>query len=117
MLGYAARNELVPTTTSNCSCPGEIITYECTIVSGSFTLWSVGAGCQILLRHSQPFTDSLGTCNNGEVVAQGVEVNNNCFTSQLNILLTLDLDQRTVECSSLRGDFTGADELSLTTGK
>ena len=86
--------------TSDCICPGQNVTYECTVVGGLFTIWSgsvIETGCQIVLPHSNPGTYNT-LCNNRAVVSRGVEVNNNCFTSQLTVLLTLDLYQRTVQC-------------------
>ena len=56
-------------------------------------------GCQILLPHIYPDSYHSILCNNGAVVGRGVEVNNNCFTSQLTVLLTPDLNQRTIQCS------------------
>ena len=74
-------------------------------------------GCQIGLRHI--YTGSSGICNNGAVIGRVVEVNNNCFTSQLTVLLTPDLNQRTIQCSVDTGSVEitiGAAQLLFTTG-
>ena len=119
MAGFAARNELI--TTSDCMCPGQTIIYEYSIVGGVFTVWSgtiMEPGCEITLRHID-FPFERGICNNGAVIGQGVEVNNNCYTSQLTIFLTPDLDQRTVQCSVDTGasvTVMGVAQLLLTTG-
>ena len=55
-------------------------------------------GCEIVLWHNR-YPDSYSTCNNRAVIGRVVEVNNNCFTSQLTVLLTPDLNQRTIQCS------------------
>ena len=96
--------------TPDCICPGQNVTYECTVVGGLLTVWGgsvMGTGCEITLFHGYP--GSYTICNNGAVVGRGVEVNNNCFTSQLTILLTPDLNQRTIQCSV----DTGVEEFSI----
>ena len=53
------------------------------------------------------------------MIGRGVEVNNNCFTSQLTVLLTPDLNRRTIQCSVVTGDeiiAIGAAQLLFTTG-
>ena len=64
-------------------------------------MWSgsiIQTGCEITLLHAQ-FESSTGICNNGAVIGLGVREENNCYTSQLTIQVTPDLDGRTVDCS------------------
>ena len=94
-------------TRSVCGCFGEILTYECTVLgdSGGATIWTGSAltDCpsneMVLLHHR--FTDSGGitrSCNNGATVAQSLHVQNNLYTSQLNITITLDTAEKTIMC-------------------
>lgn len=53
---------------------------------------------EISLRHVQ-FLDSIGACNGNAIVAQGVSVQSNLYTSRLNVTLTSELVGRTVTCS------------------
>ena len=74
------------------------------MVGGSLTVWNgtvMAEGCEIVLFHSR-FTDSSGnsgSCNDGAVVGQSVEVVDNCYRSQLTISVTPALNGRTVQCS------------------
>lgn len=79
---------------------------------------------EILISHSQFTTDS-GSCNNNAIVARGVNVidtgnNTLCFSSQLNITVTSDMRNKTIECiHDHAGGSTriGASSLVFTTGK
>lgn len=100
-IGLAARNEL-RATTNNCVCPREQITYECIIVGGEFTLWDASfldPDCDIDFSHRQFMTETRKQCNNGAIVAEAIEVNNNCYTSQLVVSVTPDLNNGTINCS------------------
>ena len=91
-------------TRSVCGCFGEILTYECTVLGGSggATIWTGSAltDCpsnEIVLLH-QRFTGTIRSCNNGATVAQSLHVQNNLYTSQLNITITLDTTEKTIMC-------------------
>lgn len=102
LTGFAANSELFAT--ADCICPGQNFTYECSVVGGRFTVWRgsvIEAGCEITLFHSQ-FDMPSGAfeiCNNEAVIGRSIIRENECYTSQLTILVTTDLDGRTVECS------------------
>lgn len=105
-IGLAARSELRATT--DYICPGQNVTYECTVVNGSFTDWDVNIfepGCEIVLSHFQ-FLDETKYCNNRGISARIVEVNNSRYTSQLVVSVTPDLNNGTINCS--------VDDLSVT---
>ena len=54
----------------------------------------------IVLLHSQ-FASSmgtLGTCNDGAIIGWSVAVDNGCFTSQLNVTVNVELEERYIEC-------------------
>ena len=89
------------------SCPGDILTTECAIMGGGATVWR-GTALQchsnnrdfISLRHSQ-FLESdkpEGTCNNGAIAARALGVVNGSYISQLNVRVSIELNNTTVEC-------------------
>ena len=93
---------------SRCACPGDTLTYECTIMgsSGGATVWTGTAlNCpsdEIVLFH-QRFTELGGTIrscihNNGATVAQSLSVRNDLYTSQLNITITRNLVGKVIMC-------------------
>ena len=54
----------------------------------------------IILLHSQ-FSSSRGisgTCNGGAIIGRSLAADNNCFTSQLNVTASPELEERDVEC-------------------
>ena len=82
----------------------------------------ISAGCEVALLHSN-FGDpgaARRVCNNGAVVGYSIGVENNCYTSQLDILVSPELNGRTVECSIDDGvtiSPIGTATLSITTSK
>ena len=115
-------NTFYPVT--NCSCPQDIVTYECT-VCGLATAWEGTAldscsGGEIALTN-RDFMDPIMTiiCSGGRIAARGVSVKDGCFTSQLNITFNATLQGRTVRCSVDNGTHAsqvGRDVLAITTG-
>ena len=91
--------------TSGCVCPGDTLTYECTVEGSGFTIWTGTAlDCpyHIALRHSQ-FSSTYGafaTCNNGAIVARSLSVEGNNYTSQLNVTLNSNTAGKTIMCFS-----------------
>ena len=93
---------------ASCACPGDVLTYTCDITGPGNTIWDGSAlDCpsranEIILRHSQfafpPGTS--GSCNDGAIVARsiGVETNNFCFISELNITVSSSLHSKTILC-------------------
>ena len=85
----------------DCVCPGDTVTvtYECTVTGGQgeTTVWKGGAfHCpsnkhEIELLHSRFTSESedeaFGYCNDGAIVGRGLRVENNSYTSQLNVKL------------------------------
>ena len=106
IIGLCARNELIAT--ADCVCPGRNFTYECSVVGGTFTVWGgtvMSAGCEITLFHSEFEVPSAtrGVCNNGAVVGYNIGVENDCYTSKLDILISPGLNGSTVKCISVDG--------------
>ena len=95
---------------NNCTCPGDILTYNCEITGSGFTIWRgsafncPGAGSRILLRHSLfGGSGAMGSCNNGAIAGRslGVNMDNTVYASQLMINLNApgsDFIGKTVEC-------------------
>ena len=93
---------------SGCVCPGYDVIYKCTAKgeAGGATVWQGTAfDClsnEITLLHSR-FTslnsETFGVCNNGAIVAKSIEVENNCYTSQLTInKLSVDMIGENIVC-------------------
>lgn len=96
--------------TNDCTCPDDIITYNCNVTGSGFTIWRGSAfdcptvDSRILVRHSS-FRASIGLCNDGVIIGHslGVDTNslsNPIYISQLTINLTAapSVVGQTVEC-------------------
>ena len=90
---------------SGCICPGSEFTFECNIKGPGATIWRAsfindcfGSG-EIALIHNDRFNQNQ-TCNDGAIIAKALGVNNNTYTSQLIINVTMAslLNGRTVTC-------------------
>ena len=87
---------------SGCACPGDILTYKCIIMGTYFgvTVWTGSAfmsNCEITLLHIR-FPSVADECNNGAIVGRSLSVEDNNYTSQLNIIVTPDIAGKTIEC-------------------
>ena len=88
--------------TSGCACPGDTLTYECTVVGGprGVTVWTgSGFDCaanEIVLSHKRFLNGTFGSCNNGAIVARSVSVEGNNYISQLNV--SSDIAGKTIKC-------------------
>ena len=60
---------------------------------------------RILLVNADFERGTTGVCNSGAVVAQSVGVDDNCYTSNLSVTLSPQLDGTTVECLTA-GNYT-----------
>ena len=108
---------------NDCTCLEYNQTFECTIFGGGLTIWQGTAlsGCQqfeIRLRHSQYNSQPTGECIGG-IVARGVGVSENCYTSQLSLAVGEEMVNETIECiySDVQGASTiivGRRRLNLT---
>ena len=98
------------TPANGCVCPGDTLTYECTTDKGEATVWLGGAfdcpngNMQIILHYHQ-FSDggAFGSCNDGSIVARGVSVEGNNYTSQLNVTVTPDIAGEEITCYYIEG--------------
>ena len=93
-----------------CACPGEVLSYTCTIDSGNTTIWGGSAfdctttGNEIKLIHHNFINWTSGKCNNGAILGEIVNVDGTHFTSQLNVTISSELNNKTVTCSSDSGN-------------
>ena len=106
-------------------CPGDILVFACSVNDGIATVWRgsifncPNSGNEIVLRHSTFEHGSIKTCNDGTVVAFGTEVTNSSYTSQLNVTVSPEMHNGTIECVQDGTNVTllGACTLTLATGK
>ena len=126
----ATNTFLPPTISLSCVCPGDVLTYTCTIIGGGNTEWGGSAfDCpdssdQIILRHSQYTTEggTFGNCNNNNIQARSVGVVDNSYTSQLNVTLNGNFpNNATVTCTHISNDQgetpVGSSHFTLVSGK
>ena len=91
---------------SSCICPGHMWTLECTMVGSPFgaTVWQGDFfDCSngiILLHNSERYTVGKQECNDGSIVGQGIAIDGNHYTSQLNITINDYIDDQTIQCYS-----------------
>ena len=104
----SATERFISATNAGCACPDELLTFTCTVTGTrtGATVWAGSAfncaGGEISLRH-EGFFQSGGIsrdCNNEVIVARSVSVvNETCFTSELNVTVSAELNSTTVMCS------------------
>ena len=81
-----------------------MLTFECQVTGLGSTVWTGTAfmcnSNEITLLHNRfnKLTKVNGTCNNGSITAESIEVNGNNFTSQLNVTFDSFLIGKTVVC-------------------
>ena len=116
---------------NTCTCPDDnfSMTYECTVIGGATTIWrgsAISKLCaningQIILLHYRFMSDmNTITCGDGNVVGQGVKVeNNDRYTSLLTISSNNILGESIVCAHNLNGtiDVIGNTTIELQTGK
>ena len=88
---------------AGCPCPGDQLTFTCTVVGNGTTSWEGTAfNCtahRIVLRHARFASEgATGVCNNGAIVGQSLEVNENSYTSQLSVTVDSTLSNKTIAC-------------------
>ena len=106
---------------SECACLGQTLTYQCTAQGQLSTVWHGSAfectGNNIVLRHSQYNSAGVrGECNNGQITAQSLSVDRDCYTSQLNVTVSSNVNGQSVECAYSGGNTIGSDTISVLSG-
>ena len=120
----SSANNLLPHYDS-CLCPEGILVFVCSVNGGVATVWKGTIfNCpsnEITLRHSA-FENATGTCNDGNIVAYNIDVDiaNNSYSSQLNVTVSPEMHNGTIECVRDKFDLTsvtvGTYTLILATG-
>ena len=115
----------------DCVCPGDTVTYECTVSSGcgGTTVWKgdffqCSSGKKVIELVHRPLTSEPEgevffprICNDGDIVGKIINVGNDHFTSQLNVTQTSDTAGKSIECVNDNGTSTHRVGLvNLTTG-
>ena len=121
---FTARNGFVIPENTGCACPGAVLTYTCTAFGRGSTLWMGTAfNCAngILLRHGLfDSRDVTGVCNGGAIKGRSLGVENECYTSELNVTVSPTLNNKTITCThnSDRGiDNVGTSKLTIFQGQ
>ena len=121
--GLASRRELL--LTNECTCPGIVVTFRCTVVGNvGATVWRGSAiecpetNHELTFLHLIRFTDIRG-CSGGAIIGHGIDVEGNCYTSQLNVTVDTSMDGKSVECFYNNGTFAnliGNSSVAITSG-
>ena len=91
----------------SCTCEGYNQTYECTISGGAATVWKGSAfdcperGNEITLFHNNNST--VGVCNDGEITARIIRVENDTYTTQLTVNISSELVGQNITCANDTG--------------
>jgi hypothetical protein len=119
-------NLLLKVSARECLCPGDTVTYECTVFGGTevTTIWKgdffscLSDKRALEFVHSRTDNFSSQSCNDGNVVGRFVRIENDSFTSQLNITLKRsDIAGKSIECISDNGtDVERVGSMNLTSG-
>ena len=121
-VSISASNSLQCDNHSNCICPGNTLAFVCSVTGGAATVWKGSVfnchGNEILLRHAIG-SEASGMCNNGAVVASAIEFTNTSYISQLNVTVSPEMHNGTVECiqDSFNETSIGSCTLTIATGK
>ena len=115
-VGCIGAEMLIKVSTNDCICPGNIVTYECTVFggSGTSTVWKsnffqCSSGKELVLVHrllSEGEESHARICNDGDTVGRIVRIENNYFTSQLNVTLTAGIAGESIKCIGDNGTNT-----------
>ena len=111
-VGCTAEEGLIKVSTDDCVCPGNIVTYECTVFggTGTTTVWKsdifqCSSGKKIIELVHRPLTEGEEyagiynhICKNGNIMVRLVSLESDSYTSQLNITLMYDITRESIEC-------------------
>ena len=106
-------NSFRKTSLDICTCPGDILVYQCSTSGGGFTVWRGSAfDCQssrneIILPHSTFLSSSGQSCNGskGAIVVDAIsDESDNCFTSQLTLHVNSDTNETRIDCFHVIGN-------------
>ena len=114
--------EMMLTQVTSCTCPGQQLVFECTVVGDGGTYWQGTAlqncsGGRLLVRHSQfeSGRNTTETCGStGLVVSVPFSRANDSYNTQLIINASQYLYGTTIECATDSGRNVGESEVLLT---
>ena len=97
-----ANNVLQVPANTACSCPNDVLTFVCTVVGGGNTLWEGTAfecpANSIILLHSLFSSPGGASGNCGDISGQSIAVEDNCYTSQVTIRVSVGFNNKSVTC-------------------
>ena len=67
----------------------------------------------IALLHSQFIQGTYGTCNSGALIGYSLVAGNGSYTSQLNVTISRELDETSIECVHDNGMTIGRSRVEL----
>ena len=120
----ASANNLLLQYYDSCLCPEDVLVFVCSVNGGGATVWRGSIfncnGNQIILRHSMFGNGVRRICNDGNIVTYDIDVTNNTYSSQLNVTVSPEMHNETVECihdtQNATSVLVGAYTLILATG-
>ena len=90
---------------SQCICPGDELTYECTVEGDDgATVWTGTVfDCpetenQLELVHIRRFLNTTRGCNDGAIVGRGIRVEGGNYTSHLYITVDPSMNGKSITC-------------------
>jgi hypothetical protein len=91
---------------NDCSCIGDTLTFECTVMSELATIWrgsalNCASGDNGLILFNTSVQDK--TCNEDLITGRVIKREGDNYTSQLNVIFSSDLIGKNVECASDNG--------------
>jgi hypothetical protein len=113
--------EFIDSTYASCACLGEVLTFTCTVVdSGNgATVWGGSAfNCasnEIILLHPSFNRGTSGECNDRAIIGESVSMSDDgtCFTSKLNVTVSIRLSNKTVYCSNSGVQSIGSSKIKV----
>ena len=95
---------------NECVCPGDKLTYKCTVTRGAQTIWN-GSAFDCPDRHNQIKLDLnlwhhhywYERCTNATIEGWILSTGGNNYTSQLSITVTPDTTRKSIVCLSDNG--------------
>ena len=89
-------------------CLGDTLTFECTVIGGASTVWKGSifecstTNNEIPFLHNRFNSTTIATtksCNDGAIVALGLDIEDNRYTSHLNVTINSNMTGKKVKCA------------------
>ena len=113
--------EFVNSVNARCACLGEVLAFSCTVVDGGSgaTVWGGSAfdcgGNEITLIHHNFNHGTSAECNDRAIIGESISVSDDetCFTSRLNVTISIGLRNKTVNCSDSGTQIIGSSTIGV----